>query len=457
MSALDATSVRRRFLLLRAARWLPTGLLIPVLILLLLDRGFSLGQIGLITAAQGLTVLVLELPTGGLADAIGRRPVLLAAAAFEFSAVALLAIADTLPVLLAVFAFQGIYRALESGPLDAWYVDAALAADSEADIEGGLAAGGVVLGVAIAVGTLASGGLVALDPVSGINPLVVPLLVALVLRVVEFVALVALMTEVGYERHPGALRRSVREVPTVVTDAVRLVRGSTVLLCLVGVELLWGLGMIAFETFTPPQLSAVLGDVDQAAALMGPANAAAWLFSAAGAAAVPIVARRLGAPQAGAIMRVTQGLTTAGIAIAAGPFGVIAWYLLTMGIHGAANPVHQGLLHRAAPTSHRATVLSANSMTGHTGGALGGIALGGLADAASLSTAILAGAVVLAAAAPLYLLAGRAAAQRSPDVVDDEAAPYRQWRPDTTDGRLVGVRQDVGGKGGDNKPLPPDY
>jgi hypothetical protein len=34
----------------------------------------DLGDIGLILATQGFVVLALELPTGGLADALGRRP-----------------------------------------------------------------------------------------------------------------------------------------------------------------------------------------------------------------------------------------------------------------------------------------------------------------------------------------------------------------------------------------------
>lgn len=424
MTGLGARSARRRFLVLRGLRWLPTGLLIPVMVLLLLDRGFSLGQIGLIAAAQGLAVLLLELPTGGLADALGRRPVLLVASSFQLMSVALFVVADSLAALVVVFALQGVYRALESGPLDAWYVDTALAADPDADIERGLSQGGIVLGVAISLGTLASGGLVALGPVGTVDPLVLPLLAALALEVVHIVAVVALMTEQRPARGFGAVRRSVRATPAVVVEAVRLVRGSTVLLALVGVELLWGFGMTAFETFTPVRLTAVLGDPDQAATLLGPANAAAWLLSSAGAAAAPALVRWLGATSAGAAMRVAQGLTVVAIALAAGPVGVIAAYLVTMGIHGAANPVHQGLLHRAVtgPT-HRATVISANSLTAQTGGAAGGIALGVLADATTLSTAMLTGAAVLAAAAPLYLLAGRAAARALDERTQSSVVP----------------------------------
>lgn len=64
---------------LPALRRFPTGLLIPALVLILLDRGFTLTQIGLIASVQGPVVLLLELLTGALADAVGRRPVLLIA------------------------------------------------------------------------------------------------------------------------------------------------------------------------------------------------------------------------------------------------------------------------------------------------------------------------------------------------------------------------------------------
>ncbi len=413
-TVLDAREARRRFLLLRGVRWLPTGLLIPVLVLLLLDRGLTLGQIGLVTAAQGLVVMLLELPTGALADALGRRRVLLGAIGAEAAAVALLIVADSLPALVVVFALQGVYRALDSGPLDAWYVDTAQAADPDADLERGLAHGGVVLGLAISAGALASGGLVALGPVAGVDALVLPLLASLVLELVHLTAVALLMVETRPVR-PVAARRALRTTPAVIRSAIGLVRGSTVLIALVAVEFLWGFGMVAFETFTPARLSEVLGDADRAAALLGPATAAAWLLSAAGALIAPWLATRLGAARAGAVLRVVQGLTVVGIGLTTGPIGLLAAYLATMAVHGAANPVHQAMLHRAVVgPSTRATVISANSLTAQTGGALGGITLGALADAAGLTTATLVGAAVLAVAAPLYLIAGRATPAMAP-------------------------------------------
>ena len=159
------TRIRRRYLVLHGLRWLPSGLLIPVMVLLMLERGIGLSQIGLIFAIQGFVVLGLELPTGGLADALGRKPVLVAAAVFSLASLAMFAVAQTVWMFAVALLLQGIYRALESGPLDAWYVDAALAADPRADLEGGLSAAGVVTGVSIASGALLAGGLVALGPI----------------------------------------------------------------------------------------------------------------------------------------------------------------------------------------------------------------------------------------------------------------------------------------------------
>ena len=408
-------SVRGRYLLLLGLRWLATGLIIPILVLLPLDRGLTLSQVGMVGVAQGLLVLALELPTGGLADALGRRPVLLAAGAVNLASFALLAVAGSVPMFIAVFALQGVYRALDSGPLDAWYVDAALAADPDADIEGGLSRGGVVTGLAIAAGALAGGGLVALDPLPGVDPLAVPVLAAIAVQAIALLAVVLLLTEVrpaavSSSRSAGraaVLAASVRQVPGTVRAALGLLRRSRVLAALVAVELFWGFGMITFETLLPVRLTEVVGDTDNAAALLGPASSAAWLASAAGAALIPLAARRIGAPWTGAVLRILQGLTVVGMALLAGPAGVLAAYLLCYVVHGAANPVHMGLLHRQVDGPYRTTVLSLNSMMAQPAGALGLLTLTALADATSVSTAMLAGAAVLAAAAPLYLVARR--------------------------------------------------
>ena len=408
MSDLEVGTARRRYLILIALRWLPTGLLIPVIVLLALSRGLSLTEIGLIFGIQGLVVLALELPTGGLSDALGRRPILILASLVGLVSLGLLYIADSVALFAASLALQGVFRALDSGPLEAWYVDATLSAEPAAEIEHGLSQGSAVLSVAIAVGALASGGLVALDPLDAVPALALPLLVALALGAVNVIAIIVLMRETPRARDVRAVATSIRQVPRVVADGIGLLRSSRVLMTLVAVELFWGFSMVTFEGLFPVRLSEVVGDSDRAAALMGPVTSVAWFASAAGAGLIVAVSRRIGVARSAALLRVLQGATIVAMGVLAGLLGLVIAYLACYVSHGASNPMHMTLLHRQVDGPHRATVLSMNSMISQPAGAVGAIALSALADATSISTAMIVGGIVCALAAPLYIPAWRA-------------------------------------------------
>ncbi|MFF5181170.1 MFS transporter [Micromonospora sp. NPDC000316] len=426
MSALTVRQVRQRFLLLHGLRWLPSGLIIPVMILLMQERGLSLSQIGLVTVAQGLVVLALELPTGGLADALGRRPVLLVAWTLGLASLLIFAVADSFAVFVLVWALQGVFRALDSGPLESWYVDATLAADPEAKYEPGLGYAGTVIGVAISAGALLAGGLIALGPIGPVSALTVPVLVAAAFQVVALAALVTLLREVRPAKGAGALRASIVEAPRMIGQSFGLLRRSRVLLALVAVELFWGFGMVTFESLLPVRLAEVVGDPDRAAALLGPANSAAWLASAAGAALTPLLLRWLGAAPSAALLRILQGVTVVGMGLLAGPVGVLVAYLACYSIHGASNPVHMGLLHRQVDGPYRTSVISLNSMMGQPGFAVGAVVLTALADRVSVTAAMLVGAVVLAVAAPLYLPAWRAGRRPVDPPADQGAVPVAE-------------------------------
>ncbi|QGN49378.1 MFS transporter [Micromonospora sp. WMMD558] len=424
MTGLSVRQVRARYLVLHGLRWLPVGLLIPVTILLMQERGLSLTQIGVVAAAQGLLVLALELPTGGLADALGRRPLLVVAALVNLLSTGLLVVADTFALLVAVWALQGVYRALDSGPLESWYVDSTLAADPDASYEKGLSQGGTVLGLSIAAGALVSGGLIALGPLGPVSALTVPVVAALALQVVSLVALLALLDERRPTAGAAALRSSLAIAGPMVGQAFGLLRRSRVLAALVVVELFWGFGMVTFENLLPVRLADVVGDPDRAAALLGPGSTVAWLASAAGAALVPLLTRRLGAAPTAMLLHVVQGATVVGMGLLGGPVGVLLAYFACYAVHGAANPVYKGLVHRQVDGPNRTSVISLTSMMGMPAAALGGVVLGFVADRAGVTTAMLAGAMALALAAAFYVPAWQAARRdRSRSDVPLDVAP----------------------------------
>jgi predicted MFS family arabinose efflux permease len=62
------------------------------------------------------------------------------------------------------------------------------------------------------------------------------------------------------------------------------------------------------------------------------------------------------------------------------------------------------MVHRHVDADHRTTVVSANSLASQAGGAASGIVLGVVADATSISAAMIVAGVILLGAAPLYLV-----------------------------------------------------
>ncbi|HEX6918563.1 MAG TPA: MFS transporter [Phycicoccus sp.] len=427
MTAHPVTARRARqvLLLLSFTRWFPVGLVIGATTLLPLERGMSLAQIGVIFAMQGFVALGLELPTGGFADALGRRPVLLASGVFAVVSGVVFLLAHSFAAFVVALLLQGVFRALDSGPLEAWYVDAAQADDPDVSVEEGLARAGTVLGISIAVGAVISGGLIAWHPVAALTALELPWVCAIALHVVHLVAIALLVREPRHHVDRSGLHRaldSAREAPGVVVDGLRTLRASRVLLALVLVEVFWAIGMIAFETFTPVRLAELVGGEARAGALMGPVSAAAWGLFAAGSSLAALLARRVGVTWTAIVSRVAPGAVIVVMGLMAGPVGLVTAFLVTYTLHGTAGPVHNTLLHRQAEARNRTTVLSMNSMVAGGAYSLGLLVLGPLAESTSTATAIVVAGAFSIIGAALYLpalrqeQAGAARATESEDV-----------------------------------------
>ncbi|GAA3528475.1 MFS transporter [Aeromicrobium panaciterrae] len=406
-------SLRTRFLLLTGLRWLPTGFIIPVTALLPLHRGLTIAEMGAAFALQGVVVLLLELPTGGFADALGRKPVIMASSCMALLAYVVFVHAQSVLAFAIAASLTGVFRALDSGPLNAWFVDATHAQGGEsADVVRGLSGSAGVIGAAIATGSLAAGGLIAWAPVDDTARLTSPYWIAIALTVVQLIAVTVLMDEDRSARVAGVLA-SITSTPRVVASSFALVRRSRVLAALVAVELFWGFGMVAFESLMPVRMSELLGDRDDAAAVMGPIVAAGWGLSAVGAFAVPLLLRRWSMRSVSFTLRIVQGVTVVGMGLAAGPIGLVVAYFATYGVHIVAGAIYESQLHEQVGPEQRATVLSLASMAMHPAASVGSIVLGAIATGASTATAMVVGGVMLALAAPLFLV--RPAAE-DPDV-----------------------------------------
>ena len=366
-SVLAPAAARRVFLALTVTRWFPVGLVVGILTLWPLERGLSVPEALSAASLTGITVFLLELPTSGFADAFGRRPVYLTAAVFMVASAAVFYTATAWWQFALAAVLTGVFRALDSGPLDAWFVDTLHSSDPDANVEGALSAQGVALGGAIAAGAVISGGLVWWHPIQSQSPLLLPGLLYLGLGVVHLVAVAFLLREPQRRAasDEAGMRRalaSVHEAPVIVRDGLSLLRRNQVLAGIVAVELFWSAGMVVFETFQPIRLAELLGSEDRAAAVTGPVASAGWGLFALGSALSGLTSRRLGVARTAILTRILNGVGAVVMGLVAGPVALVAAYAVTYTLHGAAGPAHSTLLHREASAHNRATVLSMNSM-----------------------------------------------------------------------------------------------
>src|SRR5919112_654591 len=108
---MSSERLTRNFILLRALRWLPVGLVLPFLILTPVARGLELGAVGAVFAVHSAVLIVLEVPSGALADSFGRRRVLLVGAALTAASLGTFAVAQSVLAFMACAAAALVYLA----------------------------------------------------------------------------------------------------------------------------------------------------------------------------------------------------------------------------------------------------------------------------------------------------------------------------------------------------------
>ena len=393
-------SATRRYVGLTALHWLPVGLSAPVTVLLASARGLSPADIGVVVAVYSVVVLVLELPTGGLADALGHRPVLVLAGLLTTAGLLLLAVADSTALFALAWALKGVGRALDSGPLEAWYVDAVHAADADADVTPGLSRAGAADGAGLCLGAVIGGLLPLLADGTGDAVLVLPVLLAAALSLVSVAAVAVLVVPVGTPRGSGvtALRAGVRAVPAVVRDTARLVSRDRLLRRVLAVSLLVGAVLTTLELLGPLHVAELTGSRTEGAALFGVVMAVSYAAAGLGALLAPAV-RRLAR---GSVAAATTGLAVLGsLAVAtvaaAGPLALGGMFAVFYVANAAAWPLWKQVLHGRVGAGQRATALSASSLALQVGALGGSLLVPRLAEAAGTGAGFLAAAGALLA------------------------------------------------------------
>ena len=412
--ATDERSLNARYLTLAGLQEFAALFPLAVLVVHMTERGLGLGVVGLAFAVRSVIVVILEVPTGGLADAVGRRPVALVSQAFTLaSMVALLLVTNTFTAL--VFAvLQGVGAALNSGSLEAWYVDTLKRLAPGADLQRNLARVEAVGAVAL-LGSGIGGVLPTL--VAGWNlpwPLSafgISLFVSILLRLVVFALTALLVEEPDYKERANIA--GFKAVPGILKDAAHLARSLPVVPYLLVAMVVNGVAMISLETFWQPIVAATTGASAENSGIFGLLGVVTGVAFLGGSFVV----------MQGAGSRFVGG--KAGLAGLSQLLKGLAIVLLAVGLSGPAlgtglgvayfaiasnNIPHATLFNEAVPSDRRSVMLSLNSLALFLGLALGSGLLGGLAALTGPRLALLAGGLFTGLASLVYV--GVARAQR---------------------------------------------
>ncbi|MEO0492307.1 MAG: MFS transporter [Actinomycetota bacterium] len=387
----------RRYYGLAGLYTLAASLIWGVNTLFLLDAGLSIQSVFVVNAVFSGGMVLFEIPTGVVADTLGRRvSYLLAIAVLAVTTLLYLICAETESgpwVFGLVSVFMGLGFTFYSGALEAWLVDALRSVGEEGDLDRVFARSAQVTGLAMLFGTTAGGFLGQLD-------LAVPFIVRAVLLVALFGVAFRSMFDLGFEPRPLALDHIGEEL----REQTRV--GVTFGWRHPGMRLLMLSGMVrgaflsyAFYAMQPYMLELLESD---AVWVVGVITAAMSLSTILGNQFVEILTRRCGRRSTiifGGSLMTSIGLLGMGLT---DTFGIaVAFFLLVTTSIGVMTPVRQAYVHHVAPTEHRATVISFDAMVGSIGGTGGQLALGRLADARGFAAGYVTGGVLTALALPL--------------------------------------------------------
>ncbi len=380
------------------------GLTVAVVALALTDRGMDLFQISLLFGVYSLTTMAMELPFGGLADSIGRKPVFLMAVFASLISLALFLSTRDFYVLAVSFAFIGFGRALRSGTLDAWFVETFKAAAPNVDVQPALAKAQWANAVGLAVGAVLGGllpdmlGSVAESLGFSIYDVSYAASFGMMLGVFVFTRLA--IVEAPRSMAPGALRQGFVNVPLVIRDAgilavknpalsVLLTALAFFLMAANPVEVIW-------PTFAKPML-----DEGYANTVIGVVTATYFFSIALGASLSSYISRIFKRQHAKTLAATFACLASAQIALAlqGNIFGFVGVFVLYSVFLGVSETPASSILHRCVDDRQRSTMLSVKSLIQQLGGGLGLLLAGIVAETYSTPIAWIVGAVFLLIAA----------------------------------------------------------
>jgi MFS family permease len=413
-------TIQRTYFVLLLGNTLAASLIWGINTIFLLDAGLSNLEAFSANAFFTAGMVLFEVPTGIVADTVGRRysyllgTVTLSASTLLY--VLLWQIEAPFWQWAVVSVLIGLGFTFFSGAVEAWLVDALTATGFTGEMESVFGRGQVVTGVAMLTGSV-GGGFIAQQTSLG-----VPFVLRGLILVVMFVVASRLMHDIGFNPEKGG--RPLAEMRKIASATIEYGwRVPAVKWLMVESLFTGGVGIYGFYALQPYLLE-LYGD-PQAYLIAGLVAAIVAGAQILGGVAAPRIRRLFHRRTSALIATAALGvITLALIGIFESFWTVIGLIVVWSLLFAASMPIRQTYLNGLIPSQQRASILSFDSLMDSSGGVVVQPVLGRAADVWGYAPSYVMGAGIAALALPFLALSRREnAAADTVEVTDAQPAP----------------------------------
>ena len=413
-------TIERTYFVLLLGNTLAASFIWGINTIFLLDAGLSNLEAFSANAFFTAGMVLFEVPTGIVADTVGRRySYLLGTVTLSTSTllyVLLWQIEAPFWQWAVVSVLIGLGFTFFSGAVEAWLVDALTATGFTGEMESVFGRGQVVTGVAMLTGSVA-GGFIAQETSLG-----VPFVLRGLILVVMFVVASRLMHDIGFNPEKGG--KPLAEMRKIASATIEYGwRVPAVKWLMVEALFTGGVGIYGFYALQPYLLE-LYGD-PQAYMIAGLVAAIVAGAQILGGMAAPRIRRLFHRRTSALIATAALGvLTLALIGVFESFWAVIGLIVVWSLLFAASMPIRQTYLNGLIPSQQRASILSFDSLMDSSGGVVVQPVLGRAADVWGYAPSYVMGAGIAAVALPFLALSRRQnAAADTVEVTDAQPAP----------------------------------
>ncbi len=353
------------YIINQVVHWFIVGITLPIMVLYMTSKGLDLFQVGMTLSVYSATIIVLELPTGGLSDSLGRKKVYMCSLVVSIFSGSVLLFATGLPMFLVGFLLYGVARALSSGSMDAWFVDEFALRNPGGNLQKALATANVFIPMGIGAGSLLGGVLPMLtsgltESVDWMSPYSANILLMVTLLALQLVTTSVLVQERALKGQ-GTASSGLKAFPAVLSDAMVFgVKDRFTLVMMISSAFL-GFGLLSVELLWQPRTLELMEDPTQTW-IFGVLAAGYFFASSVGNMLASRFSDILGEDRLRSLtwMRALGGIVLMVLSWQAGLLAFALLYLLLYMFFGLATSPHAAVFNARIPKQRRSTLMSLN-------------------------------------------------------------------------------------------------